>query len=123
MSLIMGTTHFLPFFINQTDLLAGTAFEIVAPVDGFITEITGIVQTAVGTGGAVTVKIGTTDVAGLSLTVADAATKGTVVSDTPSAGPASGRAVSKGDRIQIVPAAEFATSGALNGHLSINTAK
>lgn len=123
MSLIMGTNYHVPFTIPQTELLAGTSIEVIAPVDGFISEVSGIVQTAIGTGGDITVKIGTTDVPGLTLTFADSATKGTVVTDTPSAGPASARQVSKGDRIQVVPAAAFATAGAVNGHISINTGK
>ena len=91
------------FVIPQTELLAGAAIELVAPVSGLIVGFTTIVQTAVTTGGAVTVKVGTTDVDGLSNAVANAATKGMVQSDTPTAGHAL-RKVAKGDRIQIVPA-------------------
>ena len=123
MTLIMGSNFYIPFAINQVDLLAGTPQEIVVPVDGFIGEASGIIQTAVGTGGDITVKIGTTDVPGLVLTVADAATKGTVITDVPTEGAPSDRQVSKGDRIQVVPAAEFATSGAVNGYILINSGK
>lgn len=121
MSLTMGSNIIVPFSINQVDLLAGTSFEIAAPAAGFVSELTVIVQTAVTTGGNITAKIGTTDVDGLSVTVADAATKGTVVSDSPTARHDS-RKVAKGGRIQIVPAAEFATAGSVNGYIVINTA-
>lgn len=112
-----GSRFYIPFTIPQTELLAGTAIELVAPCDGFIEEAQAIVQTAVTTGGDVTFKVGTTDVAGLTITIADAATKGTVVSDTPTT-PSPTRRFSKGDRIQVVPAAAFATAGALAGNLT-----
>jgi hypothetical protein len=121
MSIKAGEDVIVPFSINQTDLLAGTSAELVAPVDGFVDELYVIVQAAVTTGGAVTVKVGTTDVNGLSVTVADAATKGTVYSDSATAGHGS-RAVSKGDRLQVVPASAFDTAGAINGFVKINTA-
>ncbi len=116
MGLKAGTTFALQFFINQTDLLAPTDQELIAPFDGYIEEARGTVQVAITTGGDITFKIGTTAVAGLTLTLADAATKGTRVSDTPTA-PSDTRRFSKGDRIQVCPAAAFATAGAVNGHL------
>lgn len=121
MTLVAGQNIIVPFIIAQTELLAGTSFEIISPVDGFVSELGVVVQTAVTTGGAVTVKVGTTDVAGLSVAVADAATKGTAYSDKPTER-AGSRKVSKGQRIQVVPAAEFATAGAINGYVTINTA-
>lgn len=122
MSLLMGKNVVIPFAINQTDLLAGTAFEIVAPCDGFVSELQVIVQTAVTTGGGITVEVEGDAVDGLTVTVADAATKGTVLSDKPTANTAT-RIVSKGDRIEVIPAAAFATAGAVNGNLIINTAQ
>jgi len=122
MTLHMGNDYFVPFSIPQTELLAGTTIEVVAPVDGFVNEILGVVQADVTTGGVISVKIGTVDVTGLALTVADAATKGTTYSDEATQ-PSAVRKVAKGDRIQVVPAAEFATAGAINGLLRINTGK
>lgn len=122
MSLKMGQDVHVQFSIPQTELLAGTAIEVIAPVDGYIKELYTTVQTAVTTGGVVTVEVETVAVAGLSITVADAATKGTVQSGTPTAG-SSTRAVSKGDRIEIIPSAAFDTAGALAGFLTINTAQ
>ncbi|WP_205690135.1 hypothetical protein [Caulobacter sp. SLTY] len=113
-----GRTLVLPFVINETDLLAGTAFELVSPVAGAIIRATGIVQKAVTTGGDITLAVGVTAVDGLTLTVADAATKGTVVTDTPTNGHAS-TLVAPGSRIQVVPAAAFNTAGAMNGTVEI----
>ena len=122
MSMEMGENVPVQFTIPQTELLAATPIEVVAPVAGFIREASVIVQTAVTTGGVVTFKVGTTDVDGLSLTVADGATKGTVVGpDEPTAFDDS-RKVTKGQRIQVVPSAAFDTAGALAGVLIINTA-
>lgn len=121
MSLEMGTEYVLNWAINETDTLAGTSAELVAPVSGYIDDLQVTVQKAVGTGGTVKAAIGTTDVVGASVTVEDAATKGTRYSATATK-PSTTRAVSKGDRIQIIPAADFATSGAVSGNLIINTA-
>lgn len=108
----------LPFFINETDTLAGTAAELVSPVKGEIISLTTIVQKAVTTGGDVTLAVGVTAVDGLACTIADAAAKGSVVTDRPTAGHASSL-VSVGDRIQVAPAAAFATAGAVSGFVAI----
>jgi hypothetical protein len=109
---------FLPWSINETDTLAGTSAELVAPGAGRIVRNSVIVQKAVTTGGDVTAAVGVTAVAGLACTIADGATKGTVVTDTPTLGDAT-TVIAAGDRIQIVPAAAFATAGALSGVLEI----
>ncbi|MBA4781173.1 hypothetical protein [Blastomonas sp.] len=109
---------FLPWAINETDTLAGTSCELVCPAAGRIVRNSVIVQKAVTTGGDVTVAVGVTAVDGLACTIADAATKGTVVTDVPTAGHASA-AVNAGDRIQIIPAAAFNTGGAVSGVLEI----
>lgn len=108
----------IPFAINQTDLLAPTNAELVSPVAGAITMLDTIVQIAVTTGGDVSALVGTTAVAGLACTVADAATKGTVASDTPTMGDAT-TIVAEGSRIQIAPAAAFNTAGAVSGFVEI----
>lgn len=122
MGLVIGQRRYIDFSIPATELAAGTTIELVAPQAGSIEELHLVVQTAIVTGGAVTVKVGTTDVAGLSITVADSATKGTTYSDTPTAG-SSTKQVAKGGRIQIVPAAAFNGGGALSGVLVINDAQ
>ena len=109
---------YLPFFINQTDTLAGTAAELVSPVVGAITSMSVTVQIAPTTGGPVTAAVGVTAVAGLSCVIADGAAKGTVVTDTPTAGDAT-TAVAVGSRIQVVPDAAFATAGAISGFVEI----
>lgn len=105
---------------EAVSVLAGTtaAIELISPVAGIITKMAVVTRVAVGTGGAVTAKIGTTDVAGLSVTVADSSTKGTTTTDTPTAGDAS-TIVAKNSRIQIVFADAFATTGALDGYIEI----
>ncbi len=108
----------LPFAINETDTLAGTSAELVSPVAGVITSMSVIVQKAVTTGGPVTAAVGATAVDGLSCVIADAATKGTVVTDVPTAGHAS-RAVQVGSRIQVIPDAAFNTAGAVSGFVEI----
>lgn len=105
-----------------TELAAGTPIDFIAPQSGFVKALRIIVQTAIVTGGVITLKIGTTDVPGISITVADAATKGTVQSDTPTAG-ADGRYVTKGDRMQIVASAAFNGGGALGFDVEFNSSQ
>lgn len=109
----------VPFAINETDTLAPTTAELIAPVAGVISRMSVIVQKAVTTGGDVTLKVDTTDVVGLACTVADAATKGTIATDTPTAGDAS-TVVAAGQRIQVCPAAAFNTAGAVSGFVEIS---
>lgn len=109
---------YIPFSINQTDLLAGTSYEIVSPVEGAITGLRTIVQAAVTTGGDITVEVNTVAVSGLSIAVANSATKGTRGSDSVAADEETAQ-VSVGDRIEIQPSAAFDTAGAVNGVLEI----
>jgi len=109
---------FLPFAINQTDLLAGTSAEIVCPVAGAITSMSVIVQAAVTTGGDVTASVGGVAVNGLTCAVANGAAKGTIVTDQPTAGHAT-TVVAAGSRIQVIPAAAFDTAGAVSGFVEI----
>lgn len=120
MTLQVGERVYLPFDIPATELAAGTSIELVSPVDGYVEELFTVVQTAIVTGGAITVSIGTTAVTGLSIAVANSATKGTTQSDTPTAGTAT-RAVAKGGRIQVTPDAAFNGGGAVSGVLSIRS--
>ena len=120
MSKVAGSEIVVPFTIGQTELLAGTSIELVAPVAGFLSDLSVIVQTAITTGGTVTVSVGTTTVVGLSAFVGSASTKGTVVTDSSVEGEPT-RAVAKNGRIQVTPSANFDTAGALNGFLVIKT--
>lgn len=108
----------LPFAINETDTLAPTNAELISPVKGEIVSMSVIVQKAVTTGGDVTALVGVTAVDGLACTIADAAAKGAVVTDRPTAGHAS-TLVNPGDRIQVAPSAAFALAGAVNGFVAI----
>lgn len=108
----------IPFVIPAAELAAGTAIELVSPVAGAISQASGVVQTAIVTGGDITFAVGVTAVDGLAVTIADAAAKGAVVSDTPTAGHAS-TVVAAGSRIQVVPAAAFNGGGAVSGFVEI----
>lgn len=105
----------IPFFINATDLAAGTAANLVAPCAGYITGIKTIVQAAIGTGGAITVELNTSTVTGLSVTLGDSDAAGTV--DEDSIGKIAAGLAAAGDDITVTPAAAFASSGAVNGFL------
>lgn len=124
MSLKAGTIRYLPFFINQTDLLAGTAAELIAPENGYITGLSTTVQVAITTGGDIDVKTGDalgTTVAGLTQAIANSATKGTRQRTTATAG-SSTRYVAKGARIGVVPSAAFDTGGAVSGLVEFESA-
>lgn len=117
----MGSSVFVPFQINETDTLAGTTQELVSPVAGVIKRIVVIVAKAVTTGGAVKVINGaSTDVVGATVTVADAATKGTIYEGEATPGDAS-QVIAENGRFQVAPAAAFATAGAVNGFVEIST--
>lgn len=120
MSVNIGKEKILQFTIPATELAAGTTIELVSPYNGYITGASVIVQTAVGTGGVVTFEVNTVAVAGLALTVADSATKGTVIAEDAPTDNSATREIEIGDRIEIVPASEFASAGALSGYLRIN---
>ena len=105
----------IPFDFNQTDLLAPTAQNLIAPCAGYITGLRAIIQSAVTTGGAITVEANTVAVVGLSVTVADAATAGTVLSDDVLK-IATGLCAA-GDDITVTPASAFATAGIVKGYL------
>ena len=109
---------YVPFDIPATELAAGTTIEVISPVAGQVVMMKTIIQTAIVTGGDITAKVGTTDIAGLSITVANSATKGTVQSDSIAATVATG-AVAEGDRLQIVPSSGFNGGGAVSGYLKI----
>lgn len=123
MSLKTGFKINVPFELNATELAAPTNYDIVSPIDGYIDAMLSTVQTAIVTGGDITVLTGDaggTTVAGLTTTVANSAAKGTRYSAQATAGSAT-RKVSKGDRIQIVPGAAFNGGGAVTGFLVIST--
>ena len=108
---------YLPFTIPATELAAGTPIQVVSPVIGMIKTIQTIVQTDIVTGGVIPAKIGTTDVPGLSITIANSANAGSVVSDD--ATEHSDSIVAVGSRIQIIPSAAFNGGGAISGMIKI----
>lgn len=112
---------YLPWEIEATELAAGTAENLVSPVAGYIRRARAVVQEAVGTGGDITTEVNGVAVVGLTLTVASSATAGTRYSDTPTTARSSTTVVAVGDRLTLTPGAAFATSGAVNGVLEIET--
>lgn len=115
----------IPFQINQTDLVAHTVQDFVAPFNGSITDLVTTVETAIGTdaGGTIKVQVGTTDVTNCVVAISTAATKGTrarartqVTPFVPGAD--TSNLVSKGDRVTLTPAT-FGTAGAVNGYIEI----
>lgn len=118
-----GNQYFIPFVIPATELGAGTGIELVAPFAGYIDELDTTVQTAIVTGGAITVKTGAAlavTVAGISNTHADAAPVGNRINSIATRG-SSTRYVAEGERISITPASAFNGGGAINGVLTIAT--
>lgn len=109
---------YLQVSVPATELAAGTAIEFVAPFDGYITRLRTVVQTAIVTGGDLTVEInGGSAITALTTTIADSATKGT--RSVKSAVNASTNLVKAGDRITVTPAAAFNGGGAVSGILEI----
>ena len=104
--------------LDVADLATGTAaaYEGIMPANATLKGATALVRVAISTGGDVTVANVTTAVDGLTLTVANSATKGTAVSDTPTAGHAT-TAFTKGARYQVIGGDAFNGGGALNGYL------
>lgn len=105
----------VPYFINQTDLLAPTVQDVIAPMAGTITDHRSTVQVAITTGGTLTLGVNGVAVTGGVTTLANSATKGTRVAGT---AVTAGGTVAVGDRLTITPAS-FATAGAVNGYIEI----
>lgn len=121
MTIKVGEDILVPFQIDQATLIANSGLELVAPIDGYLVGLDLTVQTAITTGGNVTVKTGAAlavTVSGLTIAVANSATKGTRYTDLADNG-SNTRQIAKGDRIQITTAS-FATAGALNGILTVS---
>jgi hypothetical protein len=108
--------YLLPFFINATDLAAGTTQWLSSPCDGFIREIETVVQVAISTGGTIKVQVGSTDVAGagagslMLITHANADAAGVVDNAESTFGHAS-TVVTKSAAIEVIPSAAY-TGGA-----------
>lgn len=110
---------YVPFFINATDLSAGTSQWVPSPVAGQIVHAAAVTQVAVVTGGAITVELATVAVAGLSVVVADAAAVGDVDSDDPTSLTGATGAVANEQSIEIVVASAFDGGGAVNGYVTV----
>jgi hypothetical protein len=96
---------------NQTDLLAGTTHFMVAPIKGTIKRVGFTTTVAIGTGASITAEVNDVAVAGLAVVVPDSALVNSKYEDAPTAGSLTAQ-VAVGDKIEIIPGAAFATSGA-----------
>jgi hypothetical protein len=98
-------------FIEQTDLLAGTSHFVIAPCSGHISRLSSVVKKAVTTGGTITVELGGEKVKGMDCVVADSSSVNAIDTGTPSVAGANYTRVTKGDVIEIVGDATFASAG------------
>jgi hypothetical protein len=105
----------MPFYFNETDLLAGTSQYILSPVAGSLRRLVTCVKKQVTTGGAIAVELSDVAVTGLSITVADSAAVGTVQTDAPT----SDTRLTANQAIEITAAAAFATAGEVRGYVEI----
>ena len=116
------TPRRLDYVINATDLAAGTAQTLIAPCDGYIEANTVTVTEAVGTGGDISTEVAGSAVTGLTVSLANSAPVGKVVTDTPTTAHDASTQVKRGQVITVTPAAAFATSGAAVGFLTFQPA-
>ncbi len=98
-------------FIEQTDLLAGTSHFVIAPCSGHISRLSSVVKKAVTTGGTLTVELGGEKVIGMDCVVGDSSAVNVIDTGTPSVAGSQSTRVTKGDVIEIVGDAAFATAG------------
>lgn len=117
----------IQFQFTEAELVANTALDLVADDDGFVDSLDVVIQKTITTGGTLNVQIGpggtpgtNVSVAGMQMTIANSAAKGTVQASTVPTKLSDTRAFKKGQRIRILPAS-FATAGALNGQINYNT--
>jgi len=117
-----GTQVYIEDYIEQTDLLAGTSHWVMAPCTGQISAVYTASTVDITTGGTITLELGGTAVSGLSVVVGDAGGVGDADSDTPTDTTDVTCAVTKGDAIEIIPSAAFATAGTLRVLVEITPA-
>jgi hypothetical protein len=109
---------YLHFAINATDLSAGTTQYLSSPIEGDIEEFEVVVQEAIVTGGVLKLTLGSTDVVGATVTVANSATVGTVYNAATSLA-ATTRHVTKGQAVKVTVDAAFNGGGAVRGWVRI----
>lgn len=116
----IGAPIRLPFYADAVDTSLGSTAspDLIAPCDGVITRLGTNVRTAISTGGTVTAAVGTTAVAGLSITIANSATKGTIQFGTPTVGDVT-TVVTKDARIQVIIQDAFTGGGSVEGFIEM----
>jgi hypothetical protein len=97
--------------IQQTDLLAGTSHFVIAPCSGHISRMSTVVKKAVTTGGTLTIELAGEKVKGIDVVVANSSAVNVIDTAVPSITGADYTRVTKGDAIEIVGDATFATAG------------
>lgn len=119
---------YMPFQINQTDVLAGTAARMVAPVTGRIVRVSTVVQVApsltAADVGTVSVSVAGNAVTGSTLTsygTTAEANLGPVGSVASALVPltSDNAAITAGQQIAVTASSSWASAGALNGVLEI----
>jgi len=112
---------FVPFYLNASDLSSAVSQFWPCPIAGQIIGASGVVTgEAIVTGGAITFELGgSTAVVGLTLTFADAAALGTVVTDTPTDLAGATGVVARNVSIEAVPAAAFNGGGRVSGFVQV----
>ena len=107
------------FEYDQTRYIGGTSIFTVSPIAGRITGVNTAVTTLTNGVGAVTVEIGGTAVAGLSVAVASAAAVGVLDSDTPAENDGATTAIAKYGAIEVISDGT-PTAGSILGVITVD---
>lgn len=126
MSVKAGERYYLPVFINQVDLLAGNAIEVIVPQDLVVEAIRTTIQKTITTGGTLTLKKTVTTALdtqvganALQQTIANGATKGTQQLTSQIDADATLK-LTAGQRLALIPAS-FATAGEIIAYIVCRT--
>lgn len=108
------------YFIDQTDLLAGTVKYLRSPMNGRIAEHNCVVQTTVVSGGTLTLAVlGAGAMTGGVITIGSGVTAGTPVNGTAVTKNAASL-VTTGGVMSVTPSASFNVAGAIAGEILID---
>jgi hypothetical protein len=109
-------------YVPQATLLAKTTQYIDAPCDGYLEVLrVRVVDAAIGTGANVSIGV-EGSAPGLTVAVASSAAIGTLYEDLPATAQSAATKVRKGQRIEVLFGAAFATSGAVEVTVDIQPA-
>jgi hypothetical protein len=110
----------LQYFINETDLAAGTPQYLRAYAPGRVVDHLAVVQTTIVSGGTLTIAQTTAGITGGVITVSGGALAGTALNGTavPKTGNP-GAVVTTGGVLVVTPSASFSGGGAISGEILI----